>query len=121
MKIWMSNAARNKKGYSKRQMGLILGSIFLAVIIIFVCIVLADRYAWSMQRVSEVLVLGISVAIIFIAVRIGLAFGRDVMIFCQDDNYDMYVVNALAYTDYRRGGIGICFHGEANAEYFDGY
>lgn len=106
MKIWMSNAARNKKGYAKRQTVLIYGSIFLAVIIIFVCIVLADRYGWSIQRVSEILVLGISVAIIFIAVRIGLAFGRDVMIFCQDDDYDMYVVNALAYTDYRRGALG---------------
>ncbi len=106
MKVWMSNTTRNKKVYAKRQTLLIFGSIFLAVVIMFTCMALADRFNWSMENVSGILVLGISSALIFLAVRVGMAAGRDVMIFCQDDNYDMFVVNALTYIDVRRGIAG---------------
>ena len=106
MKVWMSNSTRNKKRHIKSKTWLIFGSIFLAVIIIFLCVALADRLGWSMEDVSGLLVLGISAVLIFMAVRIGMAAGRDVMIFCQDDNYDMFVVNALTYIDIKRGVTG---------------
>ena len=107
MKIWMSNVTRNKNVYAKRHKRVIFGSIFLTMLLICACIAAADWFGWSMEKVSGILVLGMSAAFLFMAVRLGMAAGRDVLIFCQDDHYDLYVVNALSYIDYRKGVAGL--------------
>lgn len=106
MKVWMSNTTKNKTVYAKRNILLVYGGIFLAVILMFLCIVVADRLGLPKDAVSGILLVAVSASLIFMAVRLGMANGKDTMIFCQDDDYEMYVVNAQSLVSFRAGMIG---------------
>ena len=106
MKIWMSQKTKSNKNYAARTILPIFGCIFLCIVLTFISIPLADRLGWSMEAVSGILVLGITILLVWLAVRIGLNSGRDSLIFCQDENHRLFVINAAAFTSYRRGAIG---------------
>ena len=106
MKVWMSNTTKNKTVYAKRNILLVYGGVFLAILLMFTGIVITERLGLPQDAVSGILLVSVSAALIFMAVRLGMANGKDTLIFCQDENYKMYVINAFSLVPYRRGAMG---------------
>lgn len=105
----MSNTTKNKTVYAKRNILLVYGGVLLSIVLMFICIVITDRLGLPKEAVSWILLVSFSSALIFMAVRLGMENGKDALIFCKDDDYEMYVVNAFSLIPYRSGALGFLF------------
>jgi len=106
MKVWISQHTKNNNRYTTRIMLTLIGIIILLPIAMFCMIMLAHKLDWSIEIVSTAACIGLTVIIICTALKLGKLSNRDAQIFCQDDEHNLFVVNARDYAGYHRGILG---------------
>ncbi len=105
-KIWISNSTRHGNRYAWRVAGKVVGAVVLAMALLTGLTFLALWLHWPMGTVSLVVCLGITALVIWMALRIGRQASRDTLIFCQDREDRLFVIDARKFVPYERGILG---------------
>ena len=105
-KIWISNPTRHGNRYAWRVAGKVVGTVVLAMALLIGLTFLALWLHWPMGTVSLVVCLGITALVIWMALRIGRQASRDTLIFCQDREDRLFVIDARKFVPYERGILG---------------
>ena len=105
-KIWISNPTRHGNRYAWRVAGKTVGTVVLAMALLAEMVFLAFWLHWPMGTVSLVVCLGITALAIWMALRIGRQASRDTLIFCQDREDRLFVIDARKFVPYERGILG---------------
>lgn len=104
MKVWMSENTKQNNRYAARMIGSTLACVALVIALTVGVTWLSLYMGWSMRIASLTVCIGVTVLCVWLAMRIGKTANRDALIFCQDDNDNLFVVNAGQYA---RGGRGL--------------
>ena len=106
MKVWISQNTKNTNRYTARLVLTLIGIIILLPLAMFGTIILAHKLNRSMEIISMAACIGFTVIIIYTSLKLGKLSNRDAQIFCQDDEHNLFVVNARDYVGYHRGILG---------------
>lgn len=104
MKVWMSENTKQNNYYAIRLLGAIVGCVILGLALTFGSIWFTLYMGWSIQIVGLGVCYAVPALIVLLIMRISKALHRDTLIFCQDDNDSLFVINAEMYA---RGGRGL--------------
>ena len=97
MKIWMSENTKYKNKYALRLILSILAIVLISMIGLIALTFLSMEMNLPIQIISVVLTVLITGLIILLALRLGRKNQKDILIFVQDHQKRMYVINAMNY------------------------
>ena len=97
MKIWMSENTKYKNKYALRLILSILAIVLISMVGLIALTFLSMEMNLPIQIISVVLTVLITGLIILLALRLGRKNQKDILIFVQDHQKRMYVINAMNY------------------------
>ena len=106
MKVWMSQNTKNNNNYAARLVLPLIAMVVLLPIVTFGMMIFIKEFALSMEIASTITFIVLTVAILYIAFNMGRTANRDALIFCQDDEHNLFVINARNFVNMHRGIYG---------------
>ena len=107
MRIWMSEiSGQSDNKYAIRMVLGLFGCVLLAVVFSVGGAMLSIKMEEQKELISVLSLVLTTVLVIWGALRLGKMSVRDTLIFCKDENDEMYVLNLRDKVRYRKGLIG---------------
>ena len=107
MKIWMSEiTGQSDNKYAVRMVLGILGCIILAMFTAAIGAVVSIKLEEHKEVISLLSLLFGTLLVVWCAVRLGKMSVRDTLIFCKDENDNLFVLNLRDKVRHRKGIIG---------------
>jgi len=107
MRIWMSKiSGQSDNKYAIRMVLGLFGCVLLAVVFSVGGAMLSIKMEEQKELISVLSLVLTTVLVIWGALRLGKMSVRDTLIFCKDENDEMYVLNLRDKVRYRKGLIG---------------
>lgn len=103
MRIWMSEKSKQNNHYAARVVLPVVGGVLFALAIIMAVTFAALHMGWSVQIVSSIMCIFITVMLILLALNVSRISNRDALIFCKDDRDNLYAVDLRQFVKYQRG------------------
>lgn len=105
-KVWMSSRTAKNHHYTLHLVIGMIGVAVLAVVLISISAYFIMKITEYKEAVSLLFCLMATALIIFLAVWLGRSLQRDAMIFCEDEEGHLYVMDVRQRIGYQRGLIG---------------
>lgn len=106
MKVWMSQNTKNTNHYTFRLILPLIAMVVLLPIVTFGMMIFIKESGLSMELASTVTLIVLTIVIVCIALNMGKMANRDALIFCQDDEHNLFAVNARNFVSAHRGIYG---------------
>lgn len=106
MKVWMSQNTKQNNNYTARLVLPLVAMIVLIPVITFGMMMLIKEFGLSMEIASTITLIVLTIVIVCIALNMGKMANRDALIFCQDDEHNLFAINARNFVNMHRGIYG---------------
>jgi len=106
MKVWMSQNTKNNNNYTARLILPLIALVVLLPVVTFGMMIIIKESGLSMEIASTATLIVLTIVIICISLNMGKMANRDALIFCQDDEHNLFAVNARNFVNMHRGIYG---------------
>ncbi len=103
MKVWMSQNTKNDNKYTVRLILPLIAMVVLLPVVTFGMMIIIKEFGLSIEIASTITFIVLTAIIVCIALNMGKMANRDALIFCQDDEHNLFAINARNFVNMHRG------------------